>query len=136
MIAVAVLNGLPTPMNSSVFMGLAGMFSGTHSNMYFIGMAAGGLISSCLRLISGAIFSSSPDNDYFLTFYLNGLVAIISYVMFIVMYFTVPFTEECFSQSHKEQRYEQLPDDAGLVGGDERRGGPPEGPSQGPPDNP
>ena len=26
MIAVAVLNGLPTPMNSSVFMGLSGMF--------------------------------------------------------------------------------------------------------------
>ncbi|EMD44141.1 nucleoside transporter, putative [Entamoeba histolytica HM-1:IMSS-B] len=103
MICISTFNGLPTPINSSVFMGLSGMFSNIHSAIYFIGMAAGGLISSLLRMLSNAIFKGKPDNDYFLTFYMNGVVLLISYAMYMYMYFCIPLTKELYSQSNQKE---------------------------------
>ncbi|ELP92768.1 equilibrative nucleoside transporter, putative [Entamoeba invadens IP1] len=100
MIIMSTLNGVPTPMNASVFMGLSGMFSGVHSAMYFIGMAAGGVISSVLRIISGAIFKNEPNSDFFLSFYLNCMVAMASYAMYIYMYFAIPITQELYEQTN------------------------------------
>ncbi|KAL7713192.1 Nucleoside transporter [Entamoeba marina] len=98
MIILSTLNGIPTPMNSSVFMGLSGMFSSIHSAIFFIGMAAGGLISSLLRILSKQFFSDSPDSDLFLTFYLNAVVVIISYGMYFYMYYCIPLTKECYTE--------------------------------------
>ena len=96
MIVVSTFNGIPTPMNSSVFMGLSGMFSSVHSAIYFVGMAAGGLISSLLRIFSGAILSDEKS-DIFFTFYLNGLLLVVTYIMYNVMYFTVPLLQEFYA---------------------------------------
>nr|CAA86614.1 cytochrome b-like protein [Entamoeba histolytica] len=100
-ICISTFNGLPTPINSSVFMDIRNV-QYIHSAIYFIGMAAGGLISSLLRMLSN-LFKGKPDNDYFLTFYMNGVVLLISYAMYMYMYFCIPLTKELYSQSNQKE---------------------------------
>ena len=101
-VIIITLSGLPTPMNSSVFMGLSGLFSGVHNAMFFIGMAAGGVISWVLRAISNEICGDNVNHDLFLTFFLNGLIVVMSHVMYIVMYYTVPLTRELYTLSNSK----------------------------------
>ena len=112
-IVLSAIPGVPSAFNSSVFMGVSGMFSSIHNAIYFVGIAAGGLIAWCLRALSNVIFAGNTTADIFLTFYLNGFIAIISYIMYIVMFMGVPLTNQLYTSSNSSE------ESAKLVNGDE-----------------
>ncbi|EAL48885.1 nucleoside transporter, putative [Entamoeba histolytica HM-1:IMSS-B] len=100
MIIIVIIGGTPCQVNSSVFMSLAGLFSPTHNAIFLIGSSAGGIISSCLRLASGAIYKNDRKNDYFLSFYLNVIPVVITYPLYNIMYCCIPHTKRVIRQSY------------------------------------